>query len=124
MTLSKNRTVGFPQYGFKADISGGAFLWLALLNPAPGIHNALHSLRPPVVSFQTETWSPALCRAGILLRYRHSSLTALPQRSSLRSGLYCPCPSTLIDLIRATHEHSPISQLRRLYGEPLLCGSA
>jgi len=48
----KCRTVGFPQYGFKADISGGAFLQIALLNPAPGIHNALHSLHPPFVSFQ------------------------------------------------------------------------
>jgi hypothetical protein len=48
----KCRTVGFPQYGFKADISGGAFLQIALLNPASGIHNALHSLHPPFVSFQ------------------------------------------------------------------------
>ena len=38
--------------------------------------------------------------------------------------LCCPCPSTLIDLIRATHERSPISRTFRLYEEPLLCGSA
>jgi hypothetical protein len=32
--------VGFPQYGFKADISDGVFLSADLLKPAPGIRNA------------------------------------------------------------------------------------
>jgi hypothetical protein len=44
-------------------------------------------LLPPFVSIQTEAWYPALSRAGILSRYRHSSLTALPQGSSLQTGL-------------------------------------
>jgi len=120
----KFRTVGFPQYGFKADSSGGAFQRIALLNPAPGIHVALHSLHPPFVSFQTGTWSPALSRAGNLLRYRHSSLSALPQGSSLRSGLCCPDPSTL------NRPHPSHWQARsdfpslRLYETPQLCGSA
>jgi hypothetical protein len=48
----------------------------------------------------------------------------LPQRSSLRSGLYCPCPSTLIDLIRPTHVHSPISQLTAGYTKSLCCAGA
>jgi hypothetical protein len=91
----KFRTAGFPQYGFKADISGGAFLLVPLLKPAPGIHSFFVSLLLPFVSIQTEAWYPALSRAGILSRYRHSSLTALPQGSSLQTGLYCPDPSTL-----------------------------
>jgi hypothetical protein len=51
----KFRTAGFPGYGFKADFSGGAFLLIELLKPAPGIHNAISSLHPPFVSLQTET---------------------------------------------------------------------
>ena len=81
------RTAGFPQYGFKADISGGAFPLVLLLKPAPGIHSFFVSLLPPFVLIQTEAWYPALSRAGILSRYRHSSLTALPQGSSLQTGL-------------------------------------
>lgn len=78
-----------------------------LLKPAPGIHNTLRSLPSPFVSVQIETWFPALSRAGILFRYRHSSLTALPQRSSLRSGLYCV----------PVHQHLLTSS------EPLTCTS-
>jgi hypothetical protein len=83
----KFRTAGFLRYGFKADLSDGAFLSVLLLKPAPGIHSFFVSLLPPFVSIQTETRFPALSRAGILSRYRHSSLTTLPQGSSLRSGL-------------------------------------
>ena len=86
----KCRTVGFPQYGFKADLSGRAFLLVLLLKPAPGIHRFFVSLLPPFVSIQTEAWYPALSRAGILSRYRHLSLTALPQGSSLRPGSSVP----------------------------------
>jgi hypothetical protein len=83
----KFRTAGFPRYGFKADLSGRAFLLVPLLKPAPGMHGFFVSLLPPFVSIQTEAWLPALSRAGILSRYRPSSLTALPQGSPLRSGL-------------------------------------
>jgi hypothetical protein len=83
----KFRKVGFPDYGFKADLSGRAFLLVLLLKPAPGIHSFFVSLLLPFVSIQTQAWYPALSRAGILSRYRHSSLTALPQGSSLQTGL-------------------------------------
>jgi hypothetical protein len=55
MTPSKNRTAGFPQYGFKADLSGGAFPLAMLFKHAPCIHSLATSLHPPFVSFQTET---------------------------------------------------------------------
>jgi hypothetical protein len=55
MTPSKNRTAGFPQYGFKADLSGGAFPLVLLLKHAPCIHSLATSLHPPFVSFQIET---------------------------------------------------------------------
>ena len=62
----KFRTAGFPRYGFKADLSGDAFLSVALFKPAPGIRNATNSLLAPFVSSETETWTPVLSRAGIL----------------------------------------------------------
>jgi hypothetical protein len=55
MTPSKNRTAGFPQYGFKADLSGGAFPLAMLFKHAPCIRRLATSLHPPFVSFQTET---------------------------------------------------------------------
>jgi hypothetical protein len=67
----KFRTAGFPQYGFKADISDDAFLSVDLLKPAPGVRNATCSLLSSFVSSKTETCDPVLCRAGVLFRYRH-----------------------------------------------------
>ena len=51
----KFRTAGFPQYGFKADISDGAFLAADLLKPVPGVRNPTDSLLPSFVSSETET---------------------------------------------------------------------
>jgi len=86
----KFRTAGFPQYGFKAGLSEGAFparrpivapLWFASLLRAP--------------RFQTCS-SPlgvgAVVRLSAAIR---ATLVALPQGSSLRPGLFCPGPSTL-----------------------------
>jgi len=46
----KFRTAGFPQYGFNAGLSGGAFPFVAPVKPAPGIPVAAYSLRPSFVS--------------------------------------------------------------------------
>jgi hypothetical protein len=48
----KFRTVGFPQYGFKASISDGAFLNRNLVKPAPGIPARLLSLHPSSAHFR------------------------------------------------------------------------
>ena len=58
--------MGFPQYGFKADISDGAFLSADLLKPAPGVRNPTDSLLPSFVSSEIETRDPVLSRAGFL----------------------------------------------------------
>jgi hypothetical protein len=42
----KFRTVGFPQYGFKAGISNDAFPSSLSLKPAPGIYDRLVGLHP------------------------------------------------------------------------------
>jgi hypothetical protein len=66
----------------------------------------------------------ALCRSCCAHGHRHSSgNTALPQGPSLRSGLCCPGPSSLIDPIRPTHRHIATSPQSGLYAMPSLCNS-
>jgi hypothetical protein len=43
----KFRTVGFPEYGFKAGRSDGAFPSQRPLKPAPGIRDCFVGLHPP-----------------------------------------------------------------------------
>jgi hypothetical protein len=47
ITPLKFRTAGFPQYGFKASMSGGTFPRVAPVKPAPGIPFASHGLYGP-----------------------------------------------------------------------------
>jgi len=86
----KFRTAGFPQYGFKAGLSEGAF---PARRPivAPSCFASL--LRAP--RFQT-CLSPL--GVGAVVRWSaaiRATVVALPQGSSLRSGFFCPGPSTL-----------------------------
>jgi len=86
----KFRTAGFPQYGFKAGLSDGAFparrpivapIWLASLLRAPRFQTCISPLG-----------------VGAVVRFEHRHLSrsaALPRGPSLRSGLCCPGPSTL-----------------------------
>jgi hypothetical protein len=57
------RTAGFPQYGWKAGLSDGAFLYVAQLKPAPGIRWSSSSLRPSLVHFVAHIDGTALRRA-------------------------------------------------------------
>jgi hypothetical protein len=45
-----------------------------------------------------------------------AAIAALPQGSSLRSGLCCPGPSSLIDPMRPTPRHTSISPTRLIQG--------
>ena len=58
----KCRTVGFPQYGFKAGMSVGAFPSLRSLKPAPGIHDRFVGLHPPFAWPRSDIRSPVLSR--------------------------------------------------------------
>jgi hypothetical protein len=94
--LSTVRRV-FPQYGWKVGRSGSAFPHVVQVKPAPGMPctscrfaSALRALRGLILC-------PALCRDdGLGVAPPFEELAPLPQRSSLRSGSYCPSPSTLI----------------------------
>ena len=94
----KFRTAGFPQYGFKAGLSGGA---------CP--HDA-HVLRRTVClhpscspqqgcTLRSESEQPARWNTAV-----RAACAALPQGPSLRSGLFCPGPSSLN---RPHPPHSP-----------------
>src|SRR6516225_8957640 len=41
------RTAGFPRYGWKAGISGGAFPRINQLKRAPGVHWLMFGFHPP-----------------------------------------------------------------------------
>jgi hypothetical protein len=90
------RTAGFPQYGWKVGLSGSAFPHVAQVKPAPDIPCSTRKFASAFRALRCPTLRPALCRnsgLGGALPFEES--TPLPQRSSLRSGFYCPSPSTL-----------------------------
>jgi hypothetical protein len=57
------RTAGFPQYGWKAGVSDGAFPIRSPLKPAPGIRQLTLGLPPSFAHFVVSVGSPVLCRA-------------------------------------------------------------
>jgi hypothetical protein len=108
------RTAGFPRYGSKAGLSVGA---------CPGEADRStphHSLRPTFASPRVVRLAFALSRSTTLTerRRRASGLTALPQGPSLRSGLCCPGPSSLM------RPHPPHSPARHNFpARQVICGA-
>ena len=94
----KFRTAGFPRYGFKAGISDAAF-------PASWFAIALRALR-----FHRDS---LLCvRDDALMNTSvRADSAALPQGPSLRSGLFCPDPSSLTGPIRPCGSSEPSQPL-------------
>src|SRR5580692_10208805 len=78
----KFRTAGFPRYGFKAGLSDAAFpgSWFAIALRALCCH------RDSLLCVRDDAPVSTSVRAGC---------PALPQGPSLRSGLFCPGPSSL-----------------------------
>src|SRR6516164_3608016 len=109
------RTAGFPQYGFKAGLSEGAFparrpivapIWFASLLRAPRFQTCLSPLGVG-----------AVVRLSAAIR---ATVVALPQGSSLRSGFSVPVPLRLIDPIRPSCGHISTSPHCGLYEMPSL----
>jgi hypothetical protein len=104
------RTAGFPQYGSKAGLSVGAFPLSMQVKPTPGVPCLFSGLLPTFASSVTapnprsESRKPA--RLDAAMRAAH---TALPQGTSLRSGLFCPGPSSL------NRPHPSHSWARRIF---------
>jgi hypothetical protein len=119
------RTAGFPQYGWKVGLSGSAFPHVAQVKPAPGMPctscrfaSALRALRGP-------SGAPLCVGTMDSVMHRHSRSWLLYPRGP-RSGLGCSIRvhPRLIDLIRPTRRHIPISPYGDLYGMPSLCWCA
>src|SRR5467141_178143 len=93
--LSTVRRV-FPQYGWKVGLSGSAFPRVAQVKPAPSMPRTSRRSASALRALRGLIWCPALCRDdGLGDAPPFEELAPLPQRSSLRSGFYCPSPSTL-----------------------------
>jgi hypothetical protein len=82
------RTAGFPQYGSKAGLSGGAFPSGAPVKPAPGIPVASCGLHPSFVSSVADPGIPlSVGQVARLDTAMRAAFAALPRGPSLRSGL-------------------------------------
>ena len=63
------RTAGFPRYGWKAGVSGGAFPRINQLKPAPGMHWLMFGLRPlPSSMMKLRRNGPRLARENVACR--------------------------------------------------------
>jgi hypothetical protein len=78
----KFRTARFPRYGFKADISDGAFPSTLLLKLAPSMRRPVSGLLPSFAPTEIETLVPVLSREGTLL-------------TTPSCGLHSPTPGVL-----------------------------
>jgi hypothetical protein len=113
----KFRTAGFPQYGFKAGVSGGAF-------PFPANEMiAVSGLPPPFVLLALHILCPALCRG--IWRVETPPFEWLrplyPRGPRSGPGYSVPVHPHLIDPIRPTGGHIGTSPLCGLYPLPSLC---
>ena len=65
------RTAGFPQYGWKAGFSGGAFPGVIQLKPAPGMRWWASGLRPSFVHLVTAAVAPLKVGPVGSIAHRH-----------------------------------------------------
>src|SRR5215207_4997245 len=101
------RTAGFPQYGWKAGFSNGAFPDDRQLKPAPGVRRPMSGLHPSFVHLVVSTVSRTVSGRGLDRAPPWRSLLLPPQGSSLGSELCCLGPSSL------NRPHPPHSQAHR-----------
>src|SRR3990172_2311514 len=123
----KFRTAGFPQYGFKASLSGRAFPNASVVKPAPGMPISAPVLHRPFARFHDGHADPARCPdPAVLPQAAVREALGLPTPGVLGSG-----PSSVVsvhrrdyDPIRQSRRHAATSRQCRLYAAPSLCGSA
>ena len=123
----KFRTASFPQYGFKASLSGRAFLHRRAVKPAPGIPTSPSSLHRPFARFRHGIAAP-----GTESRPIRASACRCTRGTHLATpGVLGSGPSYVVSVHhRVLRPHPSVSQARddftacRLYAAPSLCGSA
>ena len=122
----KFRTVGFPQYGFKASMSDSACRPPAPVKPVPGIPGARERLQLPFARAGHRGTPGAASRtAGAAAGRCARGPASLPQ-GSLAPVRVLLSRSLLAysDPIRQSPRHAATSRLGRLYAAPSLCGHA
>jgi len=101
-----SRKAGFPRYGWKAGSSDSAFPRLVQVKPSPGIPHSTRGLHLPFVHPVTPPYvQHCVWTAGSVAHHHSRGCSPLPQGPSLRTGLCCPGPSSLI------WPHAPHSQV-------------
>jgi len=123
----KFRTVGFPQYGFKASMSAGACQGSGEVKSAPDIPSTPLCCSPTFarVRAANASWALSPTRPTPPRATVQAAMTALPQGSLAPARvLLSPSIVAYYDPIRQSGEHATISRPCRLYVAPSLCGSA
>ena len=119
------RTAGFPQYGWKAGLSGGAFPVRQRLKPAPGMRLLTAGLPSPFVHHSVEAVVPY--RAGPptgRCTAMEGGSPSDPRGPRSGPGYAVPVRRCLTGPIRPTRRHIATSPQGGLYAMPSLCGSA
>ena len=119
------RTAVFPQYGWKVGLSSSAFPHVAQVKPTPGMPCVTRRFASTFVHSAAPLYVPLCVGTVDSVAHCHSRSQLLYPRG-LRSGLGSSVPAhlRLIDLIRPTRRHIPISPLGGLYRMPSLCWCA
>jgi hypothetical protein len=98
------RTAGFPQYGWKAGVSDGAFPIRSPLKPAPGIRPLTLGLHPSFAHHVVRLGNPVLSRADdYVMRHLGVGLYSAP-------GALAPLRVILSRCINAYRPHPTHSQ--------------
>src|SRR4051795_7756524 len=119
------RTAGFPQYGWKAGLSGGAFPDRQRLKPAPGIRLLTAGLPSPFVHLRVGAVAPYCAGPLTMMMHRPGGWVALrPRGPRSGPGYAVPVRPRLTGPIRPTRRHIATSPQGGLYAMPSLCGSA
>lgn len=123
----KFRTVGFPQYGFKASLSDRACRNERLVEPMPGIPSLPWRLRRSFVRVRCGLLPGSESGTARPSTYRcaQGPYALLPQGSLARGRVLLSHPViAYYDPIRRTRRHAVLSRPCRLYTAPSLCGHA
>src|SRR5438128_10912615 len=105
------RTAGFPQYGWKAGLSDGAFPGHRPLKPAPGIRRLILGLPPSFAHLVVRVSYPALCRAD------DSMVRRLGVGWYSAPGALAPARVILSRSFSAYRPHPPHSQAHRDFAD-------
>jgi len=120
----KFRTVGFPQYGFRASMSDRAFLENSMVKPAPGIPTQLPSLPPSFARLSLKGRPGSVSRSGQGSSCRCSGGTPPMPQGSLAPVRVVLSRSifAFYDPIRQSSRHAAISLFA--YTQRLRCAGA